>query len=118
MARRMSRLVFTPEIWVSARARWALRTTLSQDDAVMMSLAMRLSKSADTTEACPLRRWVSMRMPLPVGNWKDVILPIDRDQSLCTFSAVMRSWIEWAGGGTAGSRPEEDGSPQFERLQP
>lgn len=43
-------------------------------------------------------------MPLPVGNWKLVILPMDRVQSRSTFSAVMRSWIECAGGGCSGSR--------------
>lgn len=91
MPRRTSRFVFTPVIWVSDSARLAFRTQSFHDAAVMMSLARRLSKSADTTVAWLAIRWVSTRMPLPVGNWKDVILPMERDQLLCTFSAVMRS---------------------------
>ena len=102
MAFSMSRFVLTPAIRVSSRALRALRTTSFHDDAVTMTLATRLSKSADTTAGRPLMRCVSTRMPLPEGNWKDVILPIDKDQSLRTFSAVMRSWIECAEGGTSG----------------
>lgn len=91
IARSMAMFVLTPVIRVSSRARWAFRTTPSHDDAVTMSLARRLSKSADTMAGRPVMRCVSTLMPLPVGNWKLVILPMDRDQSLSTFSAVMRS---------------------------
>jgi len=78
----MSRFVFTPAHRVSSRARWALRTASFQDDAVTMTFASRLSKSADTTAGRPLMRCVSTRMPLPDGNCEDVIFPIDSDQSL------------------------------------
>ena len=117
MPRSMSMLVFTPLMEVSARARWALWTQSGQEEAVMMSFAIRLSKSADTMAGWPLMRCVSMRIPLPVGNWKEVILPMDKDQSLWTFSAVMRSWIEWAGGETSGSRVVL-GSPQPSNFAP
>lgn len=82
-----------------------------------MSLAIRLSKSADTIEGWPLIRCVSTRMPLPVGNWNEVIFPMDKDQSLRTFSAVIRSCIECAGGGCFGSRLAV-GKPQPDRLAP
>jgi len=82
MAFNMSMLVFTPAICVSSNARWALRTASFQDDAVTMTFAIRLSKSADTTMGRPLMRCVSTLIPLPEGNWKEVILPIDNDQSL------------------------------------
>ena len=91
MARNISRLVFTPEICVSLSALCAFLTVSFQDAAVMMSFANRLSKSEDTTNGCPLIRCVSTRIPLPVGNWNDVILPMESDQSLCTFSDVIRS---------------------------
>jgi hypothetical protein len=58
-----------------------------------------------------------MRMPLPVGNWDEVILPMERDQPLWTFSAVMRSWIEWMGGGNLGLRKVVE-KPQLLRLAP
>ena len=79
---------------MSSKARWALDTASFQDDAVMINLAIRLSKSAETTAGWPLMRWVSTLIPFPHGNRKEVIFPIDNDQSLCTFSAVMRNWIE------------------------
>jgi len=78
----MSMFVFTPAICVSFKARCPLRTASFQDDAVTMTFAIRLSKSADTTVGRPLMRCVSTLIPLPEGNWKEVILPIDNDQSL------------------------------------
>lgn len=104
MACSMAMFVFTPLMCVSSSARRALSTQLSHEDAVMMSLASRLSKSADTMLGRPLMRCVSTLMPFPVGNWKLVILPIERDQSLSTSSAVMRSWMECAVGGVKGLR--------------
>lgn len=56
MARRMGRFVCTPVMCVSSSARWAFRTAASQDEAVMMSLAIRLSKSAETMAVWPLMR--------------------------------------------------------------
>lgn len=117
MARSMSRLVFTPRMCVSFTARRALRTQSFHEEAVMMSFATRLSKSeVIIVEWLPMR-CVSTRTPLPVGNSKDVILPMDNDQLLCTFSAVIRSWMEWAGGGVSGARSVV-GNPQFCRLAP
>jgi hypothetical protein len=82
-----------------------------------MTLASKLSKWVDTTVGLLASRCVSTRIPWPVGNWKDVILPIDRDQSLCTFSAVIRSWTEYAGGGIAGLRLAR-GKPHSSSLAP
>lgn len=115
--RKTSIFVFTPATCVSDRARRAFRTAAGQDEAVMINLAIKLSKSADTTVEWPCTRCVSTLTPLPAGNWKDVILPIERDQSDCTFSAVMRSWMECAGGGTFASRGVL-GKPQSLRDAP
>ena len=117
MAQRVGIFVFTPVMDVSSSARWAFRTAPSQDEAVMMSLAIRLSKSAETMAGWPLMRCVSTRIPLPVGNRKLVILPMERDQSLSTFSAVMRSWIECASGGSKGRRGVF-GKPQVSSVAP
>lgn len=95
----------------------AFRTAASHEEAVMMILAMRLSKSGETMAGRLLMRCVSTRIPLPVGNWKEVILPIERVQSLSTFSAVMRSWIECAAGGFSGSRAVV-GRLQFSNVAP
>lgn len=83
----------------------------------MMSLEIKLSKSAETTAGCPLMRCVSTRMPLPVGKRKPEILPMDNDQSLSTFSAVIRSCIECADGVVSGLRVEV-GSPQVSSDEP
>ncbi len=56
MPRRMLRLVLIPSTYVSARARFAFRTTSSQLGAVMMILAIRLSKSVPMTAGCEGRR--------------------------------------------------------------
>ena len=117
MEQSIGRFVFTPVSCVSCNARWAFCTAPSQEDAVIISLARRLSKSADTIAGCPLMRCVSTLIPLPVGNWRLVILPMDRDQSLSTFSAVMRSWMECADGGSSGLQVAV-GSPQVSNDAP
>lgn len=92
--RRMSKLVCIPSTCVSARARFAFRTTSSQLGAVMMIFAIKLSKSVPTTVAWEGRRLVSTRTPLPAGNRNELILPTLSAQSLDTSSAVTRSWRE------------------------
>lgn len=54
--RRTSKLVLTPSTYVSARARFAFRTTSPHVGAVMMILASKLSKSVPTIVAGDGRR--------------------------------------------------------------
>ena len=117
MARRISKLVFTPAICVSARALFALATTSSQLGAVTMIFAIRLSKSVPMIDGCDEIRWVSTLIPFPEGKRNKLILPTLKDQSFDTSSAVIRSWIECSGGGISGSEErfeierEESGAP-------
>lgn len=68
MAFRMGMLVWIPVMCVSSKARRALARTAGQVEAVMMSLAIRLSKSAVTADGMPFTMFVSQRMPLPEGK--------------------------------------------------
>lgn len=113
MERRIGMLVAMPVMRVSSRARRALAMAAGKDEAVTMSLAMRLSKSGVMEEGMPETSDVSHRMPLPEGKWKDWILPTLSVQFLVGSSAVIRSWIDCDGGGVkgsffAGTRPVSD----------
>ena len=101
--RSTSKLVLTPSIYVSSNARLAFLTMSSQLGAVMMIFAIRLSKSVPMTAIIEGRRCVSTRTPFPVGNLKELILPMLKVQWLDTSSAVTRSCREYTGGGFLGS---------------
>ena len=94
---------------MSAKARFAFMTASPQVGAVIMILAIRLSKYVTMTAGCEGRRWVSTRTPLPAGKRKESILPTLNDQSFETSSAVTRSKRDCIGGRLSGS------SGRFER---
>jgi len=91
---RIGILVCIPVIRVSRNALLAFWSKPSHVGAVTMIFASRLSKSVVTVAGRPDTRFVSTRIPLPCGKWKDCILPILNDQFFVGSSAVMRNCNE------------------------